>query len=1333
MSDHPPSDLKSTLARISDEELREKFRVFFAFRERNPPETGMVDIICLGRDPDYRALTAFALGNVLLGAGDQFPFKTLHIVFHREDAASETTRAHAARLMLDLFPGLTAQGIQKFLDSALQFYGTASCETEELVNYLKSLPPNATVIVHNASAYRDGAYIEESVEDEWVLQVKRLSQSISASADQQHLYVQILTGRLAPSLNANIDSLMALPGAFWGAIGASAKASGRAESLREWVSASESGQVEYALSEIDKSQLSSPEQTIARALCLGAAQMFAQAFEQIKPLMAQLIHAESAENLTVLARLATNAKEQEAAKVLLREALKRSAPSLTVLSRIYQLSWRVNDQQALTEVQEKILSLYPKSGLKALIEARLREGDLHGLGELVRTRFPSVDSTPEWALYGSLISDAFSTSSPNVRDAINAIASRFPARADQAVLDSVRFALGHLTPASESKAESIEEISIVGDEREIVSDEREEDLKLGKYSVALDALEARELHPDSWPLGAELAIEILSGVLSSVNRLRDNSLALTLMRRAFDYAVRYLARNPKDQSRRVRLSRVLSTDAAGSNGLVVLLWATMSTPVSVYLSPVPKEHAEVASTDVFMQFSEEYWAKKKTTANGGFPLVIEPLEGIDLPASPSALLNAGMFNLEHMAWRFVGGELDVQALHMLLKVCIDLSSVSPGAASPAEVLRAVADGLADGGAFQEARDLAEQAFFLSGAEPTDRDMWFAWITYSDVYHRLGNPHEALLGWLCAYVHSNITATPTEVFPTIALIARIFRDLGLYKDALEQTARARELLSAANLLEGHGYRVDELEASIEFKRLMQSRDAAEEEWEHLTEKLTASVHRALERVDNAAVPASLLAQVIRRFQLENRPIPAATGEVFANALELLGEPQASRLRALASPSPNLDSVRHFSWGLAKVRYARDLGEDFRKLSLIAKRTLGGAVHANNPIPALLAIELLADHTVGLSASLSAPVQVGPQSESNAAVELLENPATLIGFAAGLSKGEIGIHALGQSEDGSLIHVAMSGGELLGPIQEPPDVFSQQTLARWRQEYPIQYPHDPDRISDINALEQRMRGIGMSGPVRGREVVLMRENTLSDIPANLLLCEGRLLGTMFPVSTVPSLSWLKADMNQQAKLPSRQVAWLLPTDESGSSPLSLLYQDLQRVLPRHSIDVIQGASPGNISGSGLVVLAGHGSVWGRERYFKQLSGEDISSFTGMDVANAVRGSGIVVLLVCSAGRLDRDLFSSRSVGLPHQLLRQGCRVVVASPWPIKFALAGQWLNWFLEALRAGMTVSESTYYANCELRDRYWRVSDFLAMHVIGNPFLRLDSSDDSQMA
>jgi hypothetical protein len=230
----------------------------------------MADIICLGEDIELHALTAFALGTLLFPIEDKPTFKTAYIVLHGTESAATTVKEHALKILLDLSLISKSEEAAGLLNLALKFHHPASYEAEELLNYLRTVPPNSTVIVHNAAGYRSGTDPGENTEDEWVQQISRLVHSINDSSTNQHLYIQLLTGRLAPRSQEHIDALFALPGSVFGKGRASKQTLATEQALREWVALSKAGQLEHVLSEIDKSQINIQAQAITRALCLRA-------------------------------------------------------------------------------------------------------------------------------------------------------------------------------------------------------------------------------------------------------------------------------------------------------------------------------------------------------------------------------------------------------------------------------------------------------------------------------------------------------------------------------------------------------------------------------------------------------------------------------------------------------------------------------------------------------------------------------------------------------------------------------------------------------------------------------------------------------------------------------------------------------------------------------------------------------------------------------------------------------------------------------------------------------------------------------------------------------
>jgi hypothetical protein len=103
----------------------------------------------------------------------------------------------------------------------------------------------------------------------------------------------------------------------------------------------------------------------------------------------------------------------------------------------------------------------------------------------------------------------------------------------------------------------------------------------------------------------------------------------------------------------------------------------------------------------------------------------------------------------------------------------------------------------------------------------------------------------------------------------------------------------------------------------------------------------------------------------------------------------------------------------------------------------------------------------------------------------------------------------------------------------------------------------------------------------------------------------------------------------------------------------------------------------------------------------------------------------GTNIVILFVCSGGRLDQDPFTQSSIGLPFELLNQGCRSVIASSYPLDVRVAIIWLEEFLKNFNEGNTLIKSNYLANQVVATKlnYNPLHSF-ALNVYGDPLLTL---------
>ena len=173
------------------------------------------------------------------------------------------------------------------------------------------------------------------------------------------------------------------------------------------------------------------------------------------------------------------------------------------------------------------------------------------------------------------------------------------------------------------------------------------------------------------------------------------------------------------------------------------------------------------------------------------------------------------------------------------------------------------------------------------------------------------------------------------------------------------------------------------------------------------------------------------------------------------------------------------------------------------------------------------------------------------------------------------------------------------------------------------------------------------------------------------------------------------------------------------------MSWLAERLRDSFENHHFAIDNGPTlPDNLRDSELVVVAAHGGLLPEGRFIQRVATSVDSAMYPATVASAIGDSTVVVLFICSGGRIDPHPQAKTTVGLVKELLNEGCLTVVASPWPLDVKVPPRWLPTFLERWSEGDTVMEAVYQANAEVAQRFEGAPvDCLAMNVYGDPLRR----------
>lgn len=333
-----------------------------------------------------------------------------------------------------------------------------------------------------------------------------------------------------------------------------------------------------------------------------------------------------------------------------------------------------------------------------------------------------------------------------------------------------------------------------------------------------------------------------------------------------------------------------------------------------------------------------------------------------------------------------------------------------------------------------------------------------------------------------------------------------------------------------------------------------------------------------------------------------------------------------------------------------------------------------------------------------------------------------------IARSISRTGVSIVQVGFDENGRLVRLATTNGEVGEAIREPEDVILEERMKQWAAKFPFAYGIDE---STANLFYTTTADLRLSHLPDG-PIVIAADAEFQGFPPNLLFVNGDFAGRTRPMAATPSLAWLGRARESRHIGNGKMCAWISTAGDGESQTLPMIAERLQPTFEEFGFVVDNGpVLPTAFAGATLAVVTAHGGVHPEGRFFQVVSDEGGLRITVADLANALRNIGVVVLFVCSGGRADKHPAANTTLGLAKQILDRGCSAVIASPWPLDARVPSHWLPTFLERWTQGATLIEANFRANQNV-DRQFAQDPArgLAMTVYGNPEIALTSSAKS---
>lgn len=1257
------------------------------FYRTTPVRSGSVDLFAIGdRDPTSR-MGDFGALLCLVGLPDS-PLAQVRVVWP-EPVAPELRAAilgRAAAVFEKL--GVDEAEVGPLL-SRLDVVAAASLETRSLLELAGNGVRLSALVVAHAARYRSDD-VHPTLprvplkEDTWVPHLTALMHALGPAAGPAGCYVVLDAGEYFPTREENRELLRSAPDSAVLTVDGPDTDEERAL-LERLVELTDAGNLGRALEELDASGLHPAQALVARIQLLRKAGMHLAVAAELfaaRDRFADL----SPEVLVIFAGHAEAARQSELAAELLTEALPELQHCEDLEAALATASG-TGDEALIARVEAALAERFPSSPIlgrrRALVHAT--RGEFTEAAAAARTTSAVPD---ELRAYWSWLGETLQHGPPRDPRGLRTEADqRFPQFAEETTGHVVE----HLLRGGRRRAALV---LLLGDC----------DTESGLTAAEARAM-VRTLHRIAVARGA-------AGISPAV-------LEVALLR-----LVRTLASNPGDVSLRFQVVDALAPEAFGHVGiavaahmLIVLFRAPEDRPRNrphvLHYRPGPAKEEFEAFLDEAMQ-----WLARTPRAVLGTRTL--PPELLSVSAD-DALAAIGP-DIAHMV-AAVAADGDRAALHTALALAV---AVAPHADDPDEdlvILRLAVSQLAAAGLRQDARDLAEQTLALTRGDPGRIRM--AWTVFAEAYARASNLAEAVVGMACALA---VHPAPSweEVWLDTILISRLMRDLGHLELARPFIQAARAAL--AHIPDEDGRLASRLETmDLNLSLVGHDRDHAweREHVESFLSRATQNLRAVLALHDEAGPAASLLANAMHIARFYRVAVPPAAEALLDSALGVVDPTLRPQIAATAAAAPSPDEMLDLARGTQPARYHDDVGFDEERLAGMARRLLRSAAAAADPAVAAWAIEATADHSVTPPGSRGALEGTGPR--------LTATPDGPAEAAREISRGGIDVVLLGASHAG-LRRVVASGGDLHDVVTEPKEVFDGERLSAWRETYPMAYGRSRERASpsrrrspfdgrdgaDANTFHLSTEGIGVSAlPARA---VVVADTLLQVFPPGLLRIGDQPAARDVRLAAAPSLEWLLAARRTPVERSRARTAWI-PHDPETPDTLARLADQLEPGLTEHGFELATAAAPPRQgTGAELVVVAAHGGVADENRFFRAVKDDVGAALAPASLASAFANTAVVVLFVCSGGRVDLRPGANAVVGLVRQLLANGCSAVVAPPWPLETLVPPEWLPPFLDAMDRGEAVLDACFEANdvvrrtLEQEPRRW-----LAMSVYGDPY------------
>lgn len=1258
---------------------------------------------------------------------------------------------------------LFRQNIVSYLEKKIVVEQCSSNELSELIKIIDNTEKHTAILLINGDLFASKISISPlykvketpineglrlwSNEDLWVANIASVISSVSEELTAKEKFLVITAQQETPVKKSNIKKLYKFDNVNFIFANESEENTSAERNAKKWLKLAADQKIDSVLEDIDKKISNEINRAVIKAQCLAAADHATLGFQLLKPFISEILSSHNPEFLVSMAKVVATAGERDVAATLLKEALSKNLVSQFSLETAFKIAKRVGAYEERGIIQDLLLKYYPLSEdvINREFDQAIEQNNFNLLYRKLDL-YATNKGVSEIISFFLLLTEFFLKNTDNNFDGI---------------IQSVRLKHPEYVSAATYYC------GVYASRK-------------GEYKLALKLFVSEDLKQN---LEEFAVLELLSAIeiilISKSSTDSSNSEEFNLegnvdIEKGFRRIVKYLSIHPTEGEIRNSFLKLVSLQSLGLVGISYLIKIVIEHDFSTLkVINKPSEEISLVKADDMREILEFYLSNIEQPSFLG----ISKLPEIKSKYSLSQIQKSFNELLEDLAYKGILDEQDLNFYFMILHIVIKLNQKLK-TAGEFQAINTMATALIGVGNYQNARNLAEQALILSLHGKTDNSRKYAWLAFSDIYQRCHNKIESLIGLVCALQIKNLGVSNDEMFVQRVLLVRILRDFGFYAIALDEINRCREVAQQTNNPERSNMILGMIEAQIKLitiggLRGENFRDERINLLNLLAEEVTILHKQALSSSNELFPTVLLLAQISRSLAEENSQLGSEATSQLLNSLEGTNAYFTNFALAIASNKPTFQDIQKLLVNLDKNRYLSDLATDISPIVQLSRIALTHA-DLNLPKEAMYLLEILSGLSINspltrdfsTNKSIDAldttmrqvmgsvlyrdnynlhPTETSLIDKFNQETNLsIQHPdkirileiESLLNICKILNEQNVSVFLIGLDSNEDLV-VFSHNSKKISAHRELKSIYDSERYYEWLKLYP--YSYADLMLNDLDAfhnLIESIQGIGITLSAFETEhknpILFVGSSTLQSFPPNFYLIDNDYpIGTEHPIAIAPSLNWLHKVNCEKPIWNSKYSALILETDRE-NDPLRRLVEETRPILEDYGFSINNNVSElHKLIHSDISIIGGHGSLHNFDQYFKAVSNGGDARVSGLEIAKHLSRCNLVILFICSGGRIDQNPYSEATTGLPYEILNHGTRTVIASPYPIEAGIQATWLETFLANFFNGVSVVNSNYNANKAVSEKHnFNFIKSLAMNVFGDPLLTLENLVDN---